>query len=59
MSKEEMLEVKVKELRSCQEKIGKTSCFSCEKVLNCQTKQEYVKAVYESMNQGSSGGFDF
>ncbi len=45
MSKEEMLEVKVKELRSCQRKDWKNQLFTCEKVLNCQTKQEYVKAV--------------
>ncbi len=53
------LDIKTKELKECQEKLGLKSCFDCEKLFDCQVRQEYVKAVYESMNKGSGGGFEF
>ena len=46
-------------LKECQENHNVESCMSCEKVLNCTTRDEYIKAVYESMNKGSGGGFEF
>ena len=30
-----------------------------EEIFNCKTKEEYVKKVYESMNKGAGGGFEF
>jgi len=53
------LEAKLKELYECQEKEGLKSCFDCPKLFDCQLRKEYVKAVYESMNKGSGGGFEF
>lgn len=47
------------QLKSCQEQKGYLSCFECEKVITCQIRLKYVKAVHESMNEGKGGGFDF
>ena len=53
------LEKKLIELKECQKKESVDSCMSCTKVLNCTLRDSYVKAVYESMNKGSGGGFEF
>lgn len=46
-------------LQECQEKKNVDSCLKCDKILECQTRQEYVKSVYLSMNKGDTGGFEF
>ena len=46
-------------LRQCQVEKNVTSCMLCEKLLDCKTRDAYIKAVYESMNKGSGGGFEF
>jgi hypothetical protein len=33
--------------------------MKCEKMFGCEIRELYVKAVYESMNKGRSGGFEF
>ena len=43
----------------CQQDHNVDSCMKCEKLLNCEIRDNYVKAVYESMNKGSGGGFEF
>lgn len=43
----------------CQEDHNVESCLECEHTLNCEIRDNYVKAVYESMNKGSGGGFEF
>jgi len=53
------LEVQLKVLQECQQKENINSCLKCDKILECQTRQEYVKAVYLSMNKGDTGGFEF
>ena len=53
------LEEKLKELKECQEKMNINSCFKCKKILECTLRKEYVNAVYESMNKGQGGGFEF
>lgn len=53
------LEEKLKELKSCQEENRYTSCMSCDSFFNCELRKSYVLAVYESMNKGQSGGFEF
>lgn len=53
------LEEKSRILQQCQQSKSFTSCSQCESFLSCQTRQEYVKAVYESMSKGQQGGFDF
>jgi len=46
-------------LVACQREKGVESCLKCEKILGCETRQDYVKKVYESMNKGQGGGFEF
>ncbi len=53
------LQQKLQELKSCQEKKGLKSCLNCQEVLECQVRDSYVSAVYESMNKGKGGGFEF
>ena len=47
------------ELQNCQQNKGLDTCTKCSEVFSCQIKKEYVLAVYESMNKGSGGGFEF
>jgi len=56
---EEALEEKIKLLKECQEKNGFKSCLKCDKLFECTLRDEYVKAVYESMSKGQGGGFEF
>jgi len=53
---EEMLD----ELKACQIKTHSlASCNPCEKFFDCELRKKYVSTVYESMNRGSGGGFEF
>jgi len=56
---QEALELKLTALQKCQKEHQVKSCLSCEEILNCQLRKEYVNAVYESMNKGQGGGFEF
>ena len=56
---EELLEVQIKILKQCQNDKNITSCTPCDKLLDCEIRNNYIKAVYESMNKGSGGGFEF
>lgn len=53
------LEEQIKTLQECQNSHNLNSCTPCKKLLECPTRKEYIKAVYESMNKGSGGGFEF
>ncbi|MBL0721621.1 MAG: hypothetical protein JJV88_03455 [Sulfurovum sp.] len=53
------LEDKIEELKECQSSKGLNSCLSCKEINNCTLRDFYLTAVYESMNQGESGGFEF
>jgi hypothetical protein len=46
-------------LEKCQQEHGVHSCLKCEKLLACEIRDAYVKAVYDSMNKGTGGGFEF
>jgi hypothetical protein len=46
-------------LKKCQLENCVDSCMKCDKVLDCETRDKYIKVVYESMNKGSGGGFEF
>lgn len=46
-------------IKECQQKQNVDSCLKCEHTFNCEIRDKYVKAVYESMNKGSGGGFEF
>ena len=56
---EEKLENILEELKSCQNKNSLTCCKSCKEFFDYKKKKKYVIAVYESMNKGSGGGFEF
>ncbi|WP_428026606.1 hypothetical protein [Arcobacter sp.] len=56
---EEALEEQLVVLKQCQESFGLDSCSDCEKFFDCEIRKKYVIAVYESMNKGSTGGFEF
>jgi len=53
------LDAKLVTLKQCQLSQNVDSCMKCPKVLQCETRDTYVKVVYESMNKGSGGGFEF
>jgi hypothetical protein len=53
------LGVKKRELEACQEKEKVKSCLSCAKVHECEIRDAYVHAVYNSMSKGAGGGFEF
>ncbi len=46
-------------LQKCQQEKELLGCESCDEIFDCDTRKKYVKAVYESMNKGSGGGFEF
>lgn len=56
---DEKLEVKLQEVQQCQQSNGLESCTPCDKFFDCDLRKSYVLAVYESMNKGSGGGFEF
>jgi hypothetical protein len=53
------LKHKKAELESCQKEHAVSSCMKCEKLLNCEIRDAYIKAVYDSMSKGKGGGFEF
>ncbi|MFK5975121.1 MAG: hypothetical protein QM493_01315 [Sulfurovum sp.] len=53
-----LIEKKV-ELEECQKSRHTKSCMSCEKLLDCEIRDGYIKAVYDSMSKGEGGGFEF
>jgi hypothetical protein len=55
----EKLDEQIKILQNCQKSYNLSSCEKCQKLLECQTRDDYIKAVYESMNKGKGGGFEF
>ncbi len=50
---------KKSELESCQNEKNLSSCMKCEKLLECEIRDAYIKAVYDSMSKGVGGGFEF
>ncbi len=53
------LEDKIEELKKCQTSKGLNSCLGCKEINSCTTRDSYLTAVYESMNKGAGGGFEF
>lgn len=53
------LEDQLQVLQNCQTEKNLTGCESCQVFFECEVRKTYVVAVYESMNKGSSGGFEF
>jgi len=56
--KQKLLNAK-KNLEMCQSEKALKSCSLCESYLQCDTRRAYVKAVYDSMSKGETGGFEF
>ncbi|WP_456432281.1 hypothetical protein [Nitratifractor sp.] len=56
---EEALARELETLRKCQQDRNVTSCMACPEILECEIRKRYVNAVYESMNKGTGGGFEF
>ncbi len=50
---------KLETLKRCQQEKSIDSCLKCNEIIGCKTRNEYVNAVYESMNKGEGGGFEF
>jgi len=56
---EKKLELVLEELKECQKSNNISSCTPCDKFFGCELRKKYILAVYESMNKGSGGGFEF
>lgn len=54
-----ILRKKAEELQACQKEQQVSSCSQCNRFLTCELRDAYVKAVYDSMNKGTGGGFEF
>ena len=46
-------------VEACQLEKKLKSCLVCPEVIGCEIRKKYVVAVYESMNKGVGGGFEF
>jgi hypothetical protein len=53
------LSIKKEELENCQVDHYVKSCMKCDKLLDCDVRDAFVKAVYDSMSKGAGGGFEF
>ena len=53
------LDKPLEDLKQCQIDKNIDSCLKCNQLLKCEIRDQYIKAVYESMNKGSGGGFEF
>ncbi len=54
-----VLKEKKEVLEKCQAEHQVRSCIHCEKLLDCEVRDSYIKAVYDSMSKGAGGGFEF
>ncbi len=53
------LDEMIVKVQACQEEKALESCSKCELFLECALREEYIKAVYNSMSKGDTGGFEF
>ena len=53
------LDEMIQKVQNCQKEKGLLSCSLCEQFLACELRSDYVKAVYNSMSKGETGGFEF
>ena len=56
---QEKLDETKESLQKCQDEKNIDSCMKCEKTFECEIREDYVNAVYESMSHGEGGGFEF
>lgn len=53
------LDEMIQKVQECQEQKNHKSCSMCEHFFDCELREEYIKAVYNSMSKGETGGFEF
>ncbi len=53
------LDEMIQKVQNCQKEKSLQSCSLCEQFLACELRNDYVKAVYNSMSKGETGGFEF
>jgi len=53
------LDEMIQKVQECQVKKTYQSCSVCALYLECELRDEYIKAVYNSMSKGDTGGFEF
>jgi hypothetical protein len=53
------LDEMIVKVQTCQDEKAHKSCSECEFYFSCDLRHEYVKAVYNSMSKGDTGGFEF
>ena len=53
------LDEMITKIQNCQKEKTLTSCSVCEHYITCELRADYVKAVYNSMSKGETGGFEF
>ncbi|MGI0406818.1 hypothetical protein ACRE1S_06150 [Helicobacter himalayensis] len=53
------LDDEIRILQSCQQEKSLHSCMPCDSFFSCQKRKNYVKAVYDNLNKGQDGAFDF
>lgn len=46
-------------VQNCQKENNFQSCSQCQQYIGCELRGEYIKAVYNSMSKGDTGGFEF
>lgn len=56
---EEILDSITLALKTCQQSNNIKSCMPCKSFLDCNLRKQYVQEVYNSMNKGKTGGFEF
>ena len=56
---EDGLETITLALKDCQKNNNLKSCMPCISFLDCNLRKQYVLDVYNSMNKGNTGGFEF
>jgi hypothetical protein len=56
---EQKLAEETKSLKLCQKNHKIDSCMKCKDLIGCTIRKRYVNAVYQSMNKGIGGGFEF
>jgi hypothetical protein len=53
------LDEMILKVQNCQKEKSLQSCSACDSYMACELRSDYVKAVYNSMSKGSTGGFEF
>ena len=46
-------------LKDCQKNNNLKSCMPCISFFDCNLRKQYVLDIYNSMNKGNTGGFEF